>query len=120
MNAGRGGDGAEARFVDVDVVQHDAIPDDVLLRFKLAGEPRPLPRLFYEPETGPDVWCRVEGRDEDEAPVPAMVVEVEDSSAGISALVYGGRHGLRMIEEDGGAVHAEAYLLLAVDQLPAD
>jgi hypothetical protein len=39
-------------------------------------------------------------------------VTVEDSSAGVSTLVYGGGWGLRL-RRGGGEVVAEAYLLLA-------
>ena len=105
----------EPAFVTVLVEEHEALPDGCCMRFKRVGEPRPVTRVMYETEGADDVavW-RVEAADEGGGVGVASAVTVEDSSAGVSTLVFGGSWGLRLRREgkDGDGV-AEPYLLLA-------
>lgn len=107
---------ASPTFVDVSVEPHEALPEGLTLRFKAApgAAEREVQRVLYAPDEGPNDprWHRVEGRDTAERPVPARAIEVEDSAAGVSTLVFGGEWGLRLHPEDGGAVVAETHLLL--------
>ncbi len=110
----------EPAFVTVLVEEHDALPEGCCMRFKRVGEPRAVWRVMYEREgatPGVAPW-RVESADEGGTAGVAWAVPVEDSSAGVSTLVYGGTWGLRLRPEleagdTGGGVVAEAYLLLA-------
>jgi hypothetical protein len=105
----------EPAFVTVLVEEHEVLPQGCVMRFKRVGEPRAVARVMYEPEgdtRGAAVW-RVEAVDEGGATSHAWAVTVEDSSAGVSTLVYGGSWGLRLRREEGGGEGvAEAYLLL--------
>jgi len=110
----------EPAFVTVLVEEHEALPQGCVMRFKRVGEPRAIARVLYEPEAetrGAAVW-RVEAVDEGGGVSQAWAVTVEDSSAGVSTLVYGGSWGLRLRreggdgEEGGGEEVAESYLLL--------
>jgi hypothetical protein len=109
------------RFVMVNVDEHDALPEGCCMRFKLAGEPRPVRRVRYEPETAESsLDCLVEAPTEagdggGGATGVAWAAPVEDSSAGTSTLVYGGAFGLRLRPAAGGPTVAEPYLLLAND-----
>ncbi len=105
-------------FVDVSVDAHDALPDGILLRFKAVSDPRALSRILYAPEVGPEVWCMIEGRDGNGARCEAMAVQVEDSSAGVSTLVFGGARGLRLMPSDGAFTFAETHLLVSAECLP--
>lgn len=105
-------------FIDVSVDAHDALPDGVLLRFKAVSDPRALSRILYAPDVGPEGWCMVEGRDGSGARCEAMAVQVEDSSAGVSTLVFGGARGLRLIPSDGSVTFAETHLLVSAECLP--
>ena len=103
-------------FVDVSVEPHEALPEGLALRFKAApgAVAGVIERTLYAPEDSPGAprWHRVEGRGEGEVPLPARAIEVEDSAAGVSTLVYGGVWGLRLFPEEGGAARAETHLLL--------
>jgi hypothetical protein len=109
----------EPAFVTVLVEEHEALPQGCVMRFKRVGQPRAVARVMYEPEAdarGAAVW-RVEAIEEGGSVGQAWAVTVEDSSAGVSTLVYGGSWGLRLRREDedgggGGGEVAEAYLLL--------
>ena len=105
------------RFLDVLVDPHPALPDGCCMRWKLAGEPRPVTRVRWEPDDAPAGVFRVHGLSDREAVIPALAVLVEDSSAGTSLLVYGGAHGLRLVGEEDGAAVAELYLLVAPDEV---
>jgi hypothetical protein len=106
------------RFVDVQVDEHDALPEGCSMRFKQIGTPRAVRRVRCEPdlrEAG--VWL-VESPSADGTPEVAWGVTVEDSSAGTSTLVYGGAHGLRLRPDSGeDDVVAEPYLLLAPEAI---
>jgi hypothetical protein len=107
---------AEPRFVMVNVDEHDALPEGCCMRFKLAGEPRRVARVRYEPE---DAEASAEylvtspsGDEGEDDRAEAWAADVEDSSAGTSTLIYGGPMGLRLEPVAGGSVRAEPYLLL--------
>jgi hypothetical protein len=112
--------GAEPRFILVNVDEHDAVPEGCCMRFKLAGEPRKVHRVRYEPadarESAEYVVSSPLGAPDGQERGGAWAAEVEDSSAGTSTLVYGGALGLRLrpVSGDGSTV-AEPYLLLARD-----
>jgi GTP cyclohydrolase II len=109
-------------FVDVSVEPHAALPDGLMLRFKAAPEARPAPvtRVRYTAEDADEArWYRVESQDAAGQPGTAVAVAVEDSAAGVSMLVYGGDHGLRLYAEgepDAPAL-AETHLLVPPDGL---
>jgi hypothetical protein len=77
-----------------------------------ASAAAPIDSVWYAPDDGPDGDYPVEALWHDGTATPAQAVWVEDSAAGLSQLVYGGDHGLR-IGGPAGARWAEPYLLLA-------
>ena len=112
--------GGLAPVVDVVVEEHPALPEGCEMRFARVGPPRVVTLVHYEPlDEGPGLF-RVEGREVDDEVVPAHAVDVDDSSAGTSTLIYGGGWGLRLSrvsdsENAAGDVPtliAEPYLLL--------
>ncbi len=105
-------------FVNVDVEEHDALPEGCCLRFRAQGEGRPIERVTYESETGTSGIWSVAGRAADGTARAATAFEVDDSSAGTSLLVVGGEHGLRLTSVETGETIAEAYLLLSLDSVP--
>jgi hypothetical protein len=108
---------AEPRFLDV-LVEPDAdLPDGLQLRFKLAGDPRPIESLRYAPEDAPETDCAVVAREPGGLHTTATAVLVEDSSAGLSILVSGGRHGLGLRALDGSGAWFETHLLLRPEAL---
>jgi hypothetical protein len=101
-------------FVNVQVEEHEALPDGCCLRFRAHGEGRVIARVAYESDAGTaGIWI-VEGRNAEDEPAPALAFEVDDSSAGLSLLVVGGERGLRLTSETSGETIAEAYLLLSL------
>jgi hypothetical protein len=98
------------RPVDVEVEEHDALPDGCYMRFSALEAPRPVRKVRYEAPSGAPAVCEVLGLDADDRPVPAMAVLVDSSSAGQDLLVHGGAHGLRLSAD--GESWAEPYLLL--------
>ncbi|MCK6572228.1 GTP cyclohydrolase II [Myxococcota bacterium] len=117
----------EPVFVDVAVDPHAALPDGLMLRFKAAPDATvvPISRVEYTPEDADEAGpFRVEGRDGADRPCSARAVTVEDSAAGVSVLVFGGDHGLRLFDErdPGAEPRAEPYLLLPpfiIERTPA-
>ena len=105
------------KFIDIIVDSHPELPEGLCLRWKADGEPVPVRALLFEPDDGPDgVWTVVGvGPDGESA---AQAVTVNDSSAGISTLVWGGAHGLLLrLTTDPTVLAREPYLLLAPDQI---
>ena len=108
-----------ARYIDIYVDPHDAIPDGASLRYKAENEPCTVCRVRYESDDGDDGVWTVVSRSDDGLESAAHWVTVEDSGAGTSALVFGGDHGLRLRREEAGVEVAEAYLLLDPDDVLA-
>lgn len=102
-------------FVNVQVEEHDDLPEGCSLRFRAQTEGRPVARITYESESGVGGGWSVEGRAANGQRVPATAFEVDDSSAGTSLLIVGGDHGLRLTSIATGETVAEAYLLLGLD-----
>ena len=101
-----------AQFETVTVEPHAALPDGAVARWKVAGPARTVARVDYESDDGePGVW-QVWACDARDQLLPARAVQVDDSSAGVSWLVCGGDHGLRLRHETSGVVVAEPWLLL--------
>ncbi len=101
-------------FVNVDVEEHEALPDGCCLRFRAHREGRPIERVTYESENGTSGSWSVIGCASDGTAPPATAFEVDDSSAGTSLLVVGGDHGLRLTSVETGETIAEAYLLISL------
>lgn len=103
-----------ARFVEVTVVAHPELPEGFFGRWRLAeGRAEDLrAQVDYSPDEGEDGCYAVEALWRDGRRGPARQVWVEDSAAGVSALLIGGDLGLRL-RLPGQPEHAEAYLLLA-------
>jgi hypothetical protein len=99
-------------FVTVMVDEHAAIPDGCCMRFKAVGGARVVKRVRLDDDPSSGAW-EVEAATLSGDAAPAIGVLVEDSSAGLSMLVYGAEHGLRLRPTSGGSVVAEPYLLLA-------
>lgn len=99
-------------FVAVQVEEHDALPDGCSMRFRAVEEGKPVLRVRWEPDDGPEAVWEVLAMDADGMTRPALSYLVDDSSAGLSTLVVGGSHGLRLSTSDGREA-AEPYLLLA-------
>lgn len=109
MSSGHG------RFIDVQVEEHDELPEGCELRFHAVGESRPVSRVQYEPLTGPEGLFTVVAA----GGGAAQATPVDDSSAGTSVLITGDARGLRLLRvdaEDEPAI-AEPYLLLAADAI---
>jgi hypothetical protein len=104
-------------FIDVQLEPCAAAPDGLTLRFKCAGETRPVYEVPYESEDGLAGTWRVfaVATDDEGAPgAPAVAVTVEDSSDGTAWLVVGGAAGLRLEHLATGAIAREPYLVLAI------
>lgn len=71
-------------------------------RFRSFGEPRVVlqVRLFYKNPKGGLYWVTGWQQNEEAPTCPAHVVQVEDSGAGMSYLLYGGTWGLRFKSVD--------------------
>jgi hypothetical protein len=102
-------------FVNVQVEEHEALPDGCSMRFRAQRERGPVRLIAYEAESGASGRWRVEGEAADGSPVGATAYEVDDSSAGTSMLIVGGAHGLRLTLDSTGETAAESYLLLGLD-----
>ena len=106
--------GDRSSFVNVDVVEHEALPDGCCLRFRAQTEGRAIERVTYESESGTGGIWTVAAHDAADRPTAATAFEVDDSSAGTSLLVVGGEHGLRLTSVATGETIAEPYLLLSL------
>jgi len=104
--------GPVSHFIQIEVEEHDALPDGCSMRFRASGEAAPVRRVRYESEDGREGIWRIVAEHADGATAEAMAIEVEDSSAGTATLIYGGAHGLRLLPEGEGEPVAEPYLLL--------
>jgi hypothetical protein len=107
-------DPGDAAFVSVDVDPCAAAPEGLGLRFKRAGAPRAVARVWCEPDEGPEGFWRVCALDADDREGEASVTPVEDSSEGTVLLVAGGAHGLSLAHEQTGQRVAAPYLLLSL------
>lgn len=103
------------RTILIQVDEHDALPDGCFMKFSALGPTRPIARVRCPFPSG-DAACAVDGRDDDDRPVPAWTAPVDDSSSGQSWLVGGGTHGLRIRAPDG-SITAEPYMLVSEDCL---
>jgi hypothetical protein len=101
------------RTITIEVEEHEALPDGCYMRFSAISDTQAVRRLDYETPSGEAAIVLVEGRDENDRPVPAWTALVDDSAAGQSMLVGGGAWGLRLRPEAGGEEWAEPYLLLS-------
>jgi hypothetical protein len=110
---------ARSTFVNVQVEEHEALPDGCCLRFRAQTDGRPIARVVYESEAGTGGIWAVSGQTAEDEQAPALAFEVDDSSAGLSLLVVGGERGLRLTSETTGETIAEAYLLLSLASAPA-
>lgn len=106
---------AHGRFIDVQVEEHDEVPEGCELRFHAVGESRPISRVLYEPLTGPEGEFAVTAARGGSATATA----VDDSSAGTAVLITGDGHGVRLrrVGVDGEEPIAEPYLLLSADAI---
>ena len=99
-------------FIQIQVEEHDELPDGCCLRYKAEGPGREIARVRWESEDGTDGIWTLEAAWSDGRRTAAQAYPVEDSSAGTSILVVGGDHGLRLTSIDTGQRVAEPYLLL--------
>lgn len=109
-----------AQFVEVSVIAHPGIPEGFFGRWKLADgrDETAVSQVFYSPDEGEDGPYLVEAAWSDGRRTPARQVWVEDSAAGVSALLVGGDLGLRLFpgggeQEPGSGSHGEPGLWLA-------
>jgi hypothetical protein len=106
-------------YIDVNVDEHEDLPEGCELRFHAVGPSRPIARIRYEPMTGPEGDFAVTTA----GGAAAQATPVDDSSAGTSVLITGDSRGLRLRRL--GAAHAsnvepaiaEPYLLLSPDAI---
>jgi hypothetical protein len=100
-------------YIDVNVDEHEDLPEGCELRFHAVGPSRPIARIRYEG----DFAVTTAGG------AAAQATPVDDSSAGTSVLITGDSRGLRLRRL--GAAHAsnvepaiaEPYLLLSPDAI---
>lgn len=114
-----------AQFVEVSVVAHPQLPEGFFGRWKLADGRQEIAvsQVFYSPDEGEDGQYLVEAAWSDGRRTAARQVWVEDSAAGVSALLVGGDLGLRLFQSlgepglwlaaDRTEEFVEAYLLLS-------
>jgi hypothetical protein len=109
---------AEPIFIDVFVEPNDNVPEGCGLRFKSEETPRGARRVELDGQwydvTG---WSSAGGG----SACAAQAALVEDSTAGIAMLVYGGDWGIRLLPVGGGAPVGESHLVLepaAVERAP--
>lgn len=100
------------RFVEVTVEPHADLPDGFSGRWMTASAAEEVATAWYAPDDGEDGDYPVVALWRDGRATAARAVWVEDSAAGLSRLVWGGDHGLR-IGHPTGQRWAEPYLLLA-------
>ena len=62
---------------------------------------------------GQEMWCSIEGVENESATIPALARKVDDSGEGTCYLGTGGAWGLRL--SDGTSQWAESFLLLPGD-----
>ncbi|MDB4931313.1 MAG: hypothetical protein JWM10_3797 [Myxococcaceae bacterium] len=107
---------AASEFIEVDVEPGPAHEDGLSMRFKRAGEARPVRALTHESEAGLDGWWTVRATDRADAAETreAVAVQVDDSSDGLCWLVAGGAHGLVLTHRERGATERVPYLLLSL------
>ena len=102
-------------FLSIVVEPHPALPDGLTLRYKAESPQRSVERVLYEPDDGPDGVWEIFGVDAAGRHTAAQAVQIEDSGAGTSWLIWGDTHGLRLAHD--GLEVAETHLLLALDQI---
>ncbi len=87
-----------AIFVDVSVVAHPRLPQGFFGRWRLAEgrEAQTVRQVFYSPDDGADGQYDVLAAWINGRRTLATLLWVWDSAAGLSALVIGGDHGLRL------------------------
>ena len=109
-------------IVEVNIEEHEALPQGCCMRFRASGEPRPVRYVTYESEDGREGTWHVEAQHSDGSRAPAMAIEVDDSGAGTSTLIYGGNHGLRLTPTFTTSDEriAEPYLLVSGDAVLPD
>ena len=105
-----------SEFVTVDVEAGPAHEDGLSMRFKRAGESRPVGGLTHESEDGIGGWWDVRAADSADAAVTreARAVQVDDSSDGLCWLIVGGAHGLVLTHRERGVTERVPYLLLSL------
>lgn len=108
-----GGRPMSGGFIDVHVVEHDALPDGCSLRFRAQDAGVAVQEIVWESDDGVGGTWRVEAAFAGDARAPATAFPVDDSSAGTSILIVGGDHGLRLTSRATGETVAEPYLLLS-------
>ena len=103
-----------ARFVDVIVEAHAALPDGCAVTFQTRGEPGAVTEVRYRPGLGAPGVFTVDGRGNGGTAVPAQATAVHVLGAGPLVLVTGGAWGLRLTRggTSAAAAIAEPYLLL--------
>lgn len=102
-----------ARFIDVNVEEHEELPDGCSLRFRAQANGHPVERVTWESDDGVTGIWRVGAASSDGTTAAAMAFPVDDSSAGTSILIVGGDRGLRLTSTETGETRAEPYLLVS-------
>ncbi|MFL5306594.1 MAG: hypothetical protein ACJ8F1_15360 [Polyangia bacterium] len=106
-------------YIDVNVDEHEDLPEGCELRFHAVGPSRPIARIRYEPMTGPEGDFAVTSA----GGAAALATPVDDSSAGTAVLITGDTRGLRLRRvnaehtRDAEPAIAEPYLLLSADAI---
>ena len=102
-------------FVEVYVEENPLCPEGCTLRFRAEGVARPVRAVRYPAGLGEIIVCDVQGWSSENggSACPAHAIAVEDSSAGVATLVWGGDWGVRLLPRDGRPAFGEPYLLLS-------
>jgi len=108
----------EARFIDILVDENDAC-EGCGLRFKMEDEPRPIRAVRWYGDDDRPVECDVTGWSAEAggSSVPALGCTIEDSSAGVAVLVWGGDWGLRLSPRDGRPAFGESHLRISPEDV---
>lgn len=104
-----------ARIIEIFVESDEEIPEDCVRRFQAIDISRPVTRLRYEPDDGPEDTWRVFARSTKGARGVARAAEVDDSGEGTSLLIYSTEAGIILESERDGRRIVEPFLLLTPD-----
>ena len=104
-----------SHFVQIQVEEHEELPEGCSLRFRAQAEGRAIETVRWESESGTRGVWRVSGRTSTGDTTPAIAYPVDDSSAGTSILIAGGDRGLCLIATETGETVIEPYLLVSRD-----
>ena len=89
-------------IIELDIEENDNINEYESRVFMGRGKAFKISKILYQPENGTPFEADVIGW-EDEKPMQAFAIRVEDSGDGEAWLVYGGNQGIRLRRSSSGS-----------------